>query len=177
MRIPAARLYRAFAELDELSDAECEVLLRRAERRRPAIAIAPAHQESRPGRMLVVPKELLEARADDPLHHEDGALLRVATERVDGHHVRMRHPRQRPGLAPQPLLPGPRQVIVVQHLQRDLAIEVGIERREHHAHAALPQRLAQLVARPHRAHRRRRAPTGARRCRLGGGGPVFCPGR
>jgi len=42
VRIPAARVYRAFPELDDLTDAECELLLQRASRRKPVAAAGRA---------------------------------------------------------------------------------------------------------------------------------------
>ena len=94
--------------------------------------------------------------AVDELHRDEVAAAdRLGVE--DGDHVRVAQLRHRARLAQQP---GLRGVVAgergPQHLQRDLAIELGVVREPHGAHAAgaelaLEPILADLLAGVHAA--------------------------
>ena len=122
---------------------------------------ADARDELRQDRSSLL--DLCEERAPaDELHHDERRIApRRAADVVDPQDVRVLEPRRRARLALEPPhdLVAPREVRE-QHLDRDLAAELGVARAEHRRHAALADLLVERVApervaRVHEAHARR----------------------
>jgi hypothetical protein len=100
---------------------------------------APGGDEQRQHLAPVVaaPRQhLAEGVAVDQLHDQVQIAV-VDPDVVDRDHVGMGQPGQRLGLAPQPLLePAAARRALAQHLDRDRAIELGIDGGVDHAHPA-----------------------------------------
>jgi hypothetical protein len=130
---------------------------------------APGGEErvdDRRGRSLARAQPLRERLAVDELHRDKVAAIRGA-DLVHGDHVGVGKARHRARLAHQPILGLGGRARAPQHLERDPALEIGIERGVDDPHRAGAQLALDPVAPQHRADRLRRSDPPARRRRDG----------
>ncbi len=120
------------------------------------------HVEDRAGIARRAAQPFVDRRTLDELHRDVVAPARRA-DLVHDDHVRVREPRHRPRLAQQARARFIAARGAAQHLQRDAALEIGIERGVHDAHPADPELALEAIATEHRAERRDLDHRGARR--------------
>src|SRR5207302_10719433 len=74
----------------------------------------------------------------------DPAPSLIASGVMDAHDIRVVEPGDRPGLAEEPLHQPLAGIGLLEHLDRHIPIEPGIERQEDQAEPAIAQLLAEL---------------------------------
>ncbi len=106
--------------------------------------------------------DLLERLAPHQLHPQADALV-VLLRAVHLHHVRVTHPRQPPGLLEDATC-APRVIaLVVQQLERDVTVEIGIQGTVDVAGRAVPDPIEEQQPAPVRPGRAARAVDRCRR--------------